>query len=221
MISQSVQWWLCIMQVMVSPGPHLLPTRPHLHEKNNIQAILLNMPSVLCRCWLGGRKGIRPVKNWVVGFWRGCLGRGADLHIAQQMPLPLTISCSSKSRLVLIFLVLPFWYLLTRVVPDMFQKSSKAVVYYWTYCKWSKVSGQTRDLRPWCSWRQLTHSWSRVRHRSHPWRTVVSACSDAVQRSKPMSLESSHLLTGSRCFSMTSLVVVHYTRIVTIDSRCA
>jgi len=33
---------------------------------------------------------------------------GADLHIAQQMPLPfLTISCSSKSRLVLTFLVLP------------------------------------------------------------------------------------------------------------------
>ena len=38
------------------------------------------------------------------------------MHIAQQMPLPLTISCSSKSRLVLTFLVLPFWYLLTRVV---------------------------------------------------------------------------------------------------------
>jgi len=37
------------------------------------------------------------------------------LHIAQQMPLPLTVSCSNKSRLVLIFLVLPFWYLLTRV----------------------------------------------------------------------------------------------------------
>jgi len=36
--------------------------------------------------------------------------------------------CSSKSRLVLTFLVLPFWYLLTRVVPDKFQKSSKTVV---------------------------------------------------------------------------------------------
>jgi len=31
-----------------------------------------------------------------------CLGRGADLHIAQLMPLPLTISCASKSRLVLL-----------------------------------------------------------------------------------------------------------------------
>ena len=31
------------------------------------------VPSVLWRCWLGGRKGIRPVKNWVVGCWRGYL----------------------------------------------------------------------------------------------------------------------------------------------------
>ena len=36
-----------------------------------------------------------------------CLGRGVDLHIAQNMPLPLTISCYSKS-----------WYWLTWVVPD-------------------------------------------------------------------------------------------------------
>jgi len=50
------------------------------------------------------------------------------LHIAQQMLLPLTISCSSKSRLVLTCLVLPFWYLLTRVVLDIFQKSSETVV---------------------------------------------------------------------------------------------
>jgi len=85
-------------------------------------------PSVLWRCWLGGRKGIRPVKNWVVGCWRGCLEWRADLHIAHQMPLPLTFSCFSKSRLVLTFLVLPYWYLLTRVVPDIFQKSSKTVV---------------------------------------------------------------------------------------------
>jgi len=28
-------------------------------------------------------------------------GQGADLHMAQLMPLPLSISCSSKSRLVL------------------------------------------------------------------------------------------------------------------------
>jgi len=27
-----------------------------------------------------------------------CLRQGADLHMAQLMPLPLTTSCSSKSR---------------------------------------------------------------------------------------------------------------------------
>ena len=53
------------------------------------------MPSVLWRCWLGGRKGIRPVKNWVVGCWRGYLS-GAR---AQLMPLPLTVSCFSKIQI--------------------------------------------------------------------------------------------------------------------------
>jgi len=38
------------------------------------------------------------------------------------MSLPLTFSCSSKSRLFLSFLVLPFWCLLTWVVLDKFQK---------------------------------------------------------------------------------------------------
>ena len=42
-----------------------------------------------------------------------CLERGAGLHMAQLMPLPLTVSCFSKSRLIL-----PFWYRPTRVVPD-------------------------------------------------------------------------------------------------------
>jgi len=30
-----------------------------------------------------------------------CMIQGADLRMAQLMPLPLTVSCSSKSRLVL------------------------------------------------------------------------------------------------------------------------
>ena len=40
-----------------------------------------------------------------------CLEQGAYLHLAQLMPLPLTVSCFSKIRLVL-----PFWYQLTWVV---------------------------------------------------------------------------------------------------------
>jgi len=34
-----------------------------------------------------------------------CLKRGADLHMAQLMPLPLTISCSSKIQIGFTFLV--------------------------------------------------------------------------------------------------------------------
>jgi len=40
-----------------------------------------------------------------------CLERGADLHMAQLMPLPLTALAPVKSTLVL-----PFWYRLTQVV---------------------------------------------------------------------------------------------------------
>ena len=34
-----------------------------------------------------------------------CLERGADLHMAQQMPLPLTVYCSSKIQIGFTFLV--------------------------------------------------------------------------------------------------------------------
>jgi len=58
-------------------------------------------PSVLWRCWLGGRKGIRPVKKtqwWGAGVVI-CLERGADLHMAQLMPLALIDSCFSKIQI--------------------------------------------------------------------------------------------------------------------------
>ena len=65
-----------------------------------------NMPSVLWHCWLGGKKGIQPVKNWAVGAGMViCLEWGADLHMAQQMPLALTVSCFSKIQNGSTFLV--------------------------------------------------------------------------------------------------------------------
>jgi len=64
------------------------------------------VPSVLSRCWLGGRKGIWSVKT---GWWGAgmviCLEQGADLHMAQLMPLPLTVSCFSKIQTGFTFLV--------------------------------------------------------------------------------------------------------------------
>jgi len=62
------------------------------------------MRSVYWCCWLGGRKGIRPVEIWsevqtcIWPNWCYC-------HSLSLAPI--------KSRLVL-----PFWYRLTRVVPD-------------------------------------------------------------------------------------------------------
>ena len=70
--------------------------------------------SVLWRCWLGGRKGIRPVKTewWGAGVVI-CLEQGADLHMC-----PSWCHCHSLSLAsVKSTLVLPFLYRLTRVVP--------------------------------------------------------------------------------------------------------
>ena len=73
--------------------------------QNTLTISQKNMPSVLWRCWLGGRKGIRPVKTewWGAGVVIG-LERGADLHMAQLMPLPLTVSCFSKIQIGFTFL---------------------------------------------------------------------------------------------------------------------
>jgi len=52
-------------------------------------------------------EGIRPVKKlewWSTGMVI-CLERDADLHTAQLMPLPLTVSCFSKIQIGFTFLV--------------------------------------------------------------------------------------------------------------------
>jgi len=38
------------------------------------------VPSVLWHCWLGDRRGIQPVKNWVVGCWRGTVCKVCMLY---------------------------------------------------------------------------------------------------------------------------------------------
>ena len=75
----------------------------------------VNIPSVLWHCWLGGRKGIRPVKNLSgeVLVWLSVWSE------VQTCIWPSWCHCHSlslapvKSRLVL-----PFWYRLARVDPD-------------------------------------------------------------------------------------------------------
>jgi len=123
--------------------------------------ILQNFPSVLWRCWLGGSKGIRPVK--MTAWWGAgvgiCLGRGADLHMAQLMPLPPTVSCSSKIQIGFTFLVLAhpgcycLWSLLEQCNP------------------WPHVANRHISVSQQLSlWRQSHYDVSRVRRsrRSQP-----------------------------------------------------
>ena len=70
------------------------------------------MPSVLgafsALTLLVGRQEGHPASKktewWGIGVVV-CLERGADLHMAQLMPLPLTVSCSSKIQIGFTFLV--------------------------------------------------------------------------------------------------------------------
>ena len=77
--------------------------------------LVLAVPSVLWRCWLGGRKGIRPVKK----LSGGVLAWLSVWSEVQTCISPSWCHCyslslaSAKSRLVL-----PFWYQLTQAVPD-------------------------------------------------------------------------------------------------------
>ena len=70
---------------------------------------------------VGQEEGHLACKNWVVECWCGSLKWGADLHIAQLMLLPLTVSCSR--------LVLPFWYWHTWVVPENTHTLSTSSIY--------------------------------------------------------------------------------------------
>ena len=58
---------------------------------------------MIWRCWLGGWKGIRPVKNRVVGCWCGYLS-GTRCRLAYD-PADATVSCFSKIQIGFTFLV--------------------------------------------------------------------------------------------------------------------
>ena len=113
----------CPPQKTTIAGGHLTPDLTSTKRNLTLPSVIITIyyiqcfvPSVLRRCWLGGRKDIGPVTT----EWWGadiiiCLGRGADLHMAQLMPLPLNVSCFSEIQIGFTF---PFCYRLTRVVPD-------------------------------------------------------------------------------------------------------
>jgi len=87
--------------------------------KINLYKVVLYVPSVLLRCWLGGRKGIWPVKKLSGGM-------PAWLSVWDEVQIgiwPSWCHCHSLSLAPVFpdwftFLVLPVWYQLTRVVLD-------------------------------------------------------------------------------------------------------
>jgi len=75
----------------------------------NLEVILISLEKGSALMLLVGRQEGHPAcKKTVVGCWCGCLfclEQGADLHIAQLMPLPLTVCCFSKTQIGFTFLV--------------------------------------------------------------------------------------------------------------------
>ena len=54
--------------------------------------------------WQEGRSACKKIEWWGAGMVI-CLEQCADLHIAQLMPLPLTVSCFSKIQVGFTFLI--------------------------------------------------------------------------------------------------------------------
>ena len=80
--------------------------RHRLSSKHSLLSLLL----FIMQCfdavgWAAGRaSGLQKTEWWGVGVVM-CLERGADLHMTQLMPLPLTVSCFSKIQIGFTFLV--------------------------------------------------------------------------------------------------------------------
>jgi len=119
-----------------------------------VTLIRSTLPSVLWRCWSGGRKGIRPVKNLSGGMlmWLSVWSK------VQTCIWPSWCHCHSlslasvKSRLVL-----PFWYQLTWVVPEKGTLNGCVCV---SVCLWSGppiLKNHTTVLHEILSWQKLLY----------------------------------------------------------------
>jgi len=64
-----------------------------------------------------------------------CLGRGADLHMAQLMPLPLTVSCFSKIKI-------GFTFLVPAHLGGLGQRAIKRDMYMYVTCR---LTAENRD----------------------------------------------------------------------------
>jgi len=76
---------------------------PHLSRSFHAQLFWVQCVDTVVRA-SGRASGLQKTEWWSAGVVI-CLERGVDLHMAQMMPLPLTVSCFSKIQIVAAFLV--------------------------------------------------------------------------------------------------------------------
>jgi len=57
--------------------------------------VCFEFPSVLCRCWLGDRKGIRPVKT---EWWDAGLVVWDEMQMGKGDRLPVRLVCNRQQR---------------------------------------------------------------------------------------------------------------------------
>jgi len=76
-----------------------------------------------------GHPACKKTERWGAGVVI-CLVRGADLHMAQLMPLPLTVSCFSKIQIGFAFLGSPGQRAVKRVCVCVLQETSLLLIDY-------------------------------------------------------------------------------------------
>ena len=78
----------------------------HTHNKHITFKFVISTPQCSDAVgWAAGRaSGLKKTERWGAGMVI-CLEQGADLHMAQLMPLPLTVSCFSRIQIGFTFLV--------------------------------------------------------------------------------------------------------------------
>jgi len=89
------------------------------HQLDHIQTICTSLQTILAMCYFAATKCLEWFDvGWQEGhlackrteWWRAsvviCLEQGADLHMAQLMPLPVSVSCFSKIQTGFTFMVL-------------------------------------------------------------------------------------------------------------------
>ena len=159
--------WILILFFVVHL--HCLSTNHILWTKEGIFFQLLFAFSALTL--LVGRQEGHPACKKTEWWGAGeviCLARGADLHIAQLMPLALTVSCFSKIQLV-------FFYLL---VPAHLGSPGQRTVKWMCVIVCLETNGNNSTAPNWPSHLHLTPDIFLIDYRGRP---SFSSCDEAIR----------------------------------------